>query len=202
MFLRAWVETWYRWRAQRLHHARTKALWRQARERVAKILRRYRSLPRNGRDCLRDLPDSLDRLQKGIYQHLLQQDRILVHVPPDRWLQRLWFRAMVWWHEHRGEVELAITHRLTLKQLEEARRHRDRALLQARQIEAQVQQWLVALDVLHDRVVLLHSQSTVAPQPPEGLLEALHGLQKEVANYQQSLDEVEEWLNRGRRWEP
>ncbi len=199
MFLQAWLERWRAWRGRRLHHARTKALWAQARERVAKILRAYRSLPEHGRECLRELPDSLERLQKGIYQHLLQQDRILIHVPPDRWLQRLWFGGLAWWHEHRGEIELAITYRLTLKQLDEARRHRNQALLQARKIEAQVQQWLVALDVLHDRVVILHSQPMVTPQPPEGLLEALQGLQQEVSNYQQSLEEVQEWLNEGRR---
>ncbi len=199
MFVRAWLEKWHQWKARRLRHARTRSLWAQARERVSRILRAYRSLPGHGRACLRDLPESLERLQKGIYEHLLQQDRILIHVPPDRWFQRLWFGAIAWWHEHRGEIELAITYRLTLKQLEEARRHRNKVLLQARQIEAQVQQWLVALDVLHDRVVLLHSQPQAAPQPPEGLLEALRALQQEVSHYQQSLEEVEEWLNQGRR---
>lgn len=199
MILRAWLDRWRQWQARRLRHGRTQALWRQARERASRILRAYRSLPQHGRECLRELPERLQRLQAGIYEHLLQQDRILTHLPPDRWLQRLWYTGLAWWHEHRGEVELAITHRLTLKQLEEARRQRNRALLQARQIEAQVHQWLVALDVLHDRVLLLHSQPHAPAEPPEGLLEALQELQQEIGHYQQSLEEVEEWLENHRR---
>lgn len=195
MVLEAWLKKWRLFWARRLRHERTKGLWRQARERIGKILRAYRSLPEHARECLRELPDHLQRLQAGIYDHLLQQDRILIHVPPDRWLQRLWYSGLAWWHEHRGEVELAITYRLTLKQLQEARRHRNRTLLQAKQIEAQVQQWLVALDVLNDRVMLLHSQPRTAPTPPEGLLEALEGLQREISHYQQSVHEVEQWLN-------
>lgn len=199
MFSHALVQKWRFWRERRLHHARTRDLWRRTRERTAKILRTYRSLPEHARECLRDLPEHLQRLQAGIYEHLLQQDRILNHVPPDRWLQRTWYTVLAWWHEHRGEIELAITHRLTLRQLEEARRQRNRALLQAKQIEAQVHQWLVVLDVLHDRIVLLHSQPRTLPEPPQGLLEALQGLQQEVSHYQQSVEEVEEWLNHRRR---
>jgi hypothetical protein len=199
MILRAWLERWQRWQARRLRHRRTQALWRQARERAAKILRVYRSLPQYGKECLREMPERLQRLQAGIYEHLLQQDRILIHVPPDRRLQRWWYTALAWWHESRGEIELAITHRLTLKQLEEARRQRNRALLQARQIEAQVHQWLVALDVLHDKVLLLHSQPYTAPDPPEGLLETLQELQQEIGHYQQSIEEVEEWLDNRQR---
>lgn len=198
MFLRAWLDRWRNWQARRLRHARTQSLWRQARERAASILRAYRSLPPHGRQCLRELPERLQRLQAGIYEHLLQQDCILVHLPPDRWLQRLWYTGLAWWHEHRGEIELAITHRLTLKQLEEARRHRNRALLQARQIEAQIHQWLVALDVLHDKVLLLHSQPQAPAEPPEGLLETLQELQQEIGHYQRSLEEMEEWLEN--RW--
>jgi len=199
MFLRVWLDSWRRWQARRLRHGRTQALWKQAKERAARILRTYRALSSDRRECLRDLPDSLQRLQAGIYEHLLQQDRILIHLPPDRWFQRLWFTGLAWWYEHRGEIELAITYRLTLKQLEEARRQRNRALLAARQIEAQVHQWLVALDVLHDKVLLLHSQPRVAPEPPEGLLEALTALQQEISRYQQSVEEVEEWLNQHQR---
>jgi chromosome segregation ATPase len=199
MIVRAWLEKWRQWQARRLRHGRTQALWRQARERAERILRTYRSLPRHGKECLRELPESLQRLLEGIYEHLLQQDRILRHLPPDRWFQRLRYTALAWWHEHRAEIELAITYRLTLKQLEEARRQRNRALLAARQIEAQIHQWLVALDVLHDRVLLLHSQPRVTTDPPEGLLEALQELQQEIGHYQQSLEEVEEWLENRRR---
>mgnify|MGYP001770751860 FL=1 len=195
MILRGWLERWRQWRARRLHHSRTRHLWWQARERAARILRAYRSLPKHAQECLRELPDQLQRLQAGIYAHLLQQDRILIHVPPDRWLQRVWYTLLAWWHEHRGAIELAITHRLTLRQLEEARRQRNRALLKAKQIEAQVGQWLVAMDVLYDRVLLLHSQPQATTQPPEGLLEALQGLQQEVSDYQQSVQEAEEWLD-------
>lgn len=198
MILRGWLEKWRYWQARRLHHVRTKNLWRQARERAGKILRTYRSLPKHAQQCLRELPDRLQHLQAGIYEHLLQQDRILTHVPPDRWLQRAWYTVLAWWHEHRGEIELAIAHRLTLRQLEEARRQRNRALLQAKQIEAQVLQWLVAMDVLNDRLLLVHSQPRTVSEPPEGLLEALQGLQQEVSHYQQSVQEVEEWLDN--RW--
>lgn len=65
--------------------------------------------------------------------------------------------------------------------------------LQAKQIEAQVLQWLVAMDVLNGRLQLLHSQPRTVAEPPEGLLEALQGLQQEVSHYQQSVQEVEEW---------
>lgn len=198
MILRAWLEKWQRWQARRLRHGRTQALWRQTRERVTKILHAYRSLPQHGKQCLRELPESLPRLQAGIYEHLLQQDRILIHLPPNRWFERLWYAGLSWWHKQRGEIELANTHRLTLKQLEEARQQRDRALLAALQMEAQVLQWLVALDVLHDRVLLLHSQPRATPEPPAGLLEALQELQQEIGHYQQSLEEVEEWLDN--RW--
>lgn len=37
------------------------------------------------------------------------------------------------------------------------------------------------------------------PNPPEGLLEALQELQQEIGHYQQSLEEVEEWLENHRR---
>lgn len=195
MILHGWLEKWRYWQARRLHHGRTRDLWRQARERSAKILRTYRSLPEHVRQGLRELPDRLQRLQTGIYEHLLQQDRILTHVPPDRWLQQAWYTVLAWWHEHRGEIELAITHRLTLRHLEEARRQRNRALLRAKQIEAQVLQWLVAMDVLNDRIHLLHSQLRTVDEPPEGLLEALQELQQEVSHYQQSVEEVEEWLD-------
>lgn len=195
MLLRGWQERWRYWRARRLHHGRTKNLWRQARERASRILRTQRSLPEHARQCLRELPGRLQRLQAGIYEHLLQLDRILIHVPPDRWLLRGWYALLAWWHEHRGEIEVAITYRLTLRQLEEATRQRNRALLQAKQIEAQVLQWLVALDVLNDRLRMLHSQPRTVTEPPKGLLEALQGLQQEVSHYQQSVQEVEEWLD-------
>ncbi|GIV20950.1 MAG: hypothetical protein KatS3mg023_2701 [Armatimonadota bacterium] len=199
MIWRTWLERWQQWQARRLRHGRTQALWRRVRERAKRILRTYRSLPRHGKECLRELPESLQRLLAGIYEHLLQQDRILRHLPPDRWLQRLWYTGLAWWYEHRGEIELAITYRLTLKQLEESRRQRNHALLAARQIEAQIHQWLVALDVLHDRVLLLHSTPRVTTDPPKGLLEALQELQQEIGHYQQSLEEVEEWLENRRR---
>lgn len=197
MFLRAWLETWQRWQARRLRHGRTQALWRRTKERIAKVLQAYRSLPDYGKQGLREVPESLKRVQAGIYEHLLAQDRILVHLPPNRWWQQLWYTGMVWWHRQRNEHDLADTYRQMLLQLERADRERHRALQQAKHIEAQVERWLVELDVLHDRILLLHSQPLTAPAPPTGLLEALQTLQQEMATYQQSVEEVREWLNGG-----
>ncbi|MCS6831639.1 MAG: hypothetical protein RMM08_13030 [Armatimonadota bacterium] len=198
-FLRNLLEKWRQWQLRRLRHGRTQALWERTKERVAKVLRVYRSLPEYQRQSLREIPQSLQRLQEGIYEHLLVQDRILVHLPPSRWWQQLWYTALTWWYEHRKEYALADTYRQMLHQLDEASRDRYRVLQQAKQIEAQVERWLVELDVLHDRMLLLRSQPVTAPEPPPGLVEALQTLQQEMEAYQRSIEEVQEWLDRRQR---
>ncbi|MCS6949111.1 MAG: hypothetical protein NZ520_01485 [bacterium] len=198
-FLRELWERWQRWQRRRLRHERTQALWRRAKERVAKVLRAYRSLPEHGKQGLRELPQRLQRLQEGIYEHLLVQDRILVHLPPSRWWQRLWYTGVSWWYRQQRQLDIAQTYDQMLQQLEQADRERNRALMQAKQIEAQVERWLVDLDVLHDRMMLLHSQPLSAPEAPPSLLETLQELQQEMENYQQSMEELRQWLNGSQR---
>lgn len=188
-------ERWQRWQSRRLRHERTQKLWKQTKERVNKVLRAYQSLPNYGKQGLRDLPERLRRLQEGIYEHLLVQDRILVHLPPSRWWQRLWYTGVSWWYRQQRQYELAQTYDQMSDQLEQAEQHRTRVLMQAKQIEAQVERWLVDLDVLHDRILLLHSQPLSAPEPPPSLLETLQELQQEMENYQQGIDELRQWLD-------
>lgn len=199
MILRAWLERWRQWQARRLRHSRTQALWGKTKERIEKVRRTYRALPEFGRRGLPDIPEQLRRLQEDIYEYLLVQDNILVHLPPSRLWQRMWYTGVSWWYGRLKHYELAKTYEQLLYQLEQAERDRSRAWLQAKQIEARVERWLVELDVLHDKLLLLRSHPLTSPVPPPSLLETLQELQQEIENYQQSIEELRQWLDGNQR---